>query len=43
MGFLILCGVGIGKTLEERQFAEFNPEDSRSLELKFCSKLLLPS
>ncbi|KAH0536151.1 hypothetical protein FGG08_006955 [Glutinoglossum americanum] len=32
-----------GKTLEERQFAEFDPGDSRSLELKFCSKLLLPS
>ncbi|KAH0551082.1 hypothetical protein GP486_007570 [Trichoglossum hirsutum] len=32
-----------GKTLEDRQFAEFDPGDSRSLELKFCSKLLLPS
>ncbi|KAI9819903.1 MAG: hypothetical protein M1827_006473 [Pycnora praestabilis] len=29
--------------LEERQNAEFDPEESRSLELKYCSKLLLPS
>lgn len=32
-----------GKTLEERQEATFDPADSRSLELKFCAKLLLPS
>jgi len=29
------------KQLAERQTADFNPQDSRSLELKFCSKLLL--
>ena len=40
---LICSAANLGKTLEERQFAEFDPEDSRSLELKFCSKLLLPS
>ncbi|KAI9828243.1 MAG: hypothetical protein M1826_006069 [Phylliscum demangeonii] len=29
--------------LEERQNASFDPENSRSLELKFCARLLLPT
>ena len=32
----------VGEKLEQRQDARFDPDDSRSLELKFCAKLLLP-